>query len=1178
MKKYLIVLLILLGSAVTLDTTAQEMPNLLPNTPEAAALIQKVDYPINYCNGLPDISIPFHTINIKNIELPVSISYRPGGFKANEKADVAGLGWSLSTDIQISRVVKGLDDFKRSGSGDGAQFGYYYQDEGRVNYGFYKLDEQGYTGETYDRFAYLKALHENYRGNIDIEPDCFYYSLLSGKSGKFYFQKTEGTPITIVQVPYTGVRIELLSVVPTVGFKITDLDGTEYIYRGDDTEVNTGHLGLSGFSQDYANMESGYISSWKCSEIITADKKETLHFFYEPQGSTYSFSGQDYIELFYNSTYFNAYYVTNHETTPEEILEAIAASSPENYGITSAIFTDDLHQTVICPSTYYSSQFFNYCNYNQYSIYNSPIYYTRHCTGSGSSIVVPVFGNWQPDNLVVEDDNLQSPVIVRKQERLRLKDIYFTNGSIHYGYSGSQLRTIDILNNYLFNKKINFYQSTSCNTGTGTDDLNDHGYSAYLDGTTSYLDSISISTDQDTLVNLSYKFSYNNKVGFANYTKAETTFGEYSDSNPTVAGHLILGDMSIYPSDDVFCGQKFVFGKTYQGIMDYCSASNPELPPSANNVIYGDHFAGMLTGIKYPTGLSDNFQWQPNLVYTPDEALGVGGVRIKEIASMEDYKLLKKRIFKYGRDELGCGFLKNYVNNNYEVINNPAVTFECNTFAVPLSFNGIDDPSNASPAYLLKNYFSKAEHYTLLELKNENYTGSGGVDYSSRFDDDVRMSWGEFHFAFNATSDPKYEYQYEKLKQSKVLQFHPNTAGNIPFSYNCPVYYDVVTEYREEGGANTGKTVYKYNTEAGNFLFGTFGHYGIYNPPAEWAYGHLVSKTDYKARDNGGVIVFDPVRSVTNTYKYIPGCADVFLSTRHFDYLTNATKNMALFNYIRTTSGVPDFFTPTIDGWDRTGYVIMDTTVVKTYSDGGCVTETSLFEYDENLLLAKKVTTMKSSGETINTLYGYSNTDCPVLANQGRLNSLINKQTYVNDVLKESVKNVYSNSWLSNNSLVALQKIQTSTLDNPLEDRILYHNYDEYGNPADVSKNNDVHQTYIWGYDQTYPVAKFDNLSYPAVSSNSTLMNYLNQLQNYTDLTDATVRSNLKTLNDNIRNNVPAGAMVTTFTYIPLVGMTSQTDPNGVTTYYEYDPLGRLKTTLDNESKVTRHYKYHYGN
>ena len=57
--------------------------------------------------------------------------------------------------------------------------------------------------------------------------------------------------------------------------------------------------------------------------------------------------------------------------------------------------------------------------------------------------------------------------------------------------------------------------------------------------------------------------------------------------------------------------------------------------------------------------------------------------------------------------------------------------------------------------------------------------------------------------------------------------------------------------------------------------------------------------------------------------------------------------------------------------------------------------------------------------------------------------------------------------------------------------------------------------------------------------------------------------------------NLPK-ALVTTYTYDPLVGMISQTDPNGQTVYYEYDDFNRLKLVKDQAGNIMQQYTYNY--
>lgn len=58
----------------------------------------------------------------------------------------------------------------------------------------------------------------------------------------------------------------------------------------------------------------------------------------------------------------------------------------------------------------------------------------------------------------------------------------------------------------------------------------------------------------------------------------------------------------------------------------------------------------------------------------------------------------------------------------------------------------------------------------------------------------------------------------------------------------------------------------------------------------------------------------------------------------------------------------------------------------------------------------------------------------------------------------------------------------------------------------------------------------------------------------------------------------PANALLTTYTYEPLIGITTVDDPKSQSAYYEYDNFGRLKYVKDQAKNIIKSYEQHYIN
>lgn len=83
--------------------------NLVPVSPSAFQFLKYVEMPVSEYTGLPSIAVPFYTIKEDGLEIPISLSYHAGGNRVSQDASWVGLGWDM-TFGSIVQIINDQDD------------------------------------------------------------------------------------------------------------------------------------------------------------------------------------------------------------------------------------------------------------------------------------------------------------------------------------------------------------------------------------------------------------------------------------------------------------------------------------------------------------------------------------------------------------------------------------------------------------------------------------------------------------------------------------------------------------------------------------------------------------------------------------------------------------------------------------------------------------------------------------------------------------------------------------------------------------------------------------------------------------------------------------------------------------------------------------------------------------
>lgn len=418
---------------------------------------------------------------------------------------------------------------------------------------------------------------------------------------------------------------------------------------------------------------------------------------------------------------------------------------------------------------------------------------------------------------------------------------------------------------------------------------------------------------------------------------------------------------------------------------------------------------------------------------------------------------------------------------------------------------------------------------------------------------------------------------YNRCTPGFIRIYSTDMMGNASMDKHFYIYYPEVAEYiyDEVQRKNNGKTIRTYNEYYPTFRLadvpekvyldqqhntaGSNGNTGAYIDDYRYGFKPRITSTSVFLSNGSNYDL-----QSKEEYEYLPiGTGKTFQNfmvskvvfTNQF-FTTHEDENQRLYEY---KSSLYYHFEYNI----YSGREVLTKKINTLFTPQGNVVSTETYQYDSMNRIIKTTQANSANGIIEKTMtYPMASTH-PGLVNKNMVSTVIETLTKQNNQETEKVKNIYA----SNDILPA--SIQTSS--GTLREVVKFDGYNSLGNILGYTGIDNVSTTYVWGYKGNYPIAEIKNAKYSDVSSKINFNTYFNK----TTLSDTDINQLMS-----LQTSLP-GSQVTVYTYKPLIGITSITDPKGFRTYFDYDSFGRLKETYFKEGSVKRiieAYKYNYKN
>lgn len=1122
----------------------QYAPAVIPPSPQSSNLGKYVETPVGNYTGVPNISIPLWEGSSGSVKVPISLSYHASGVKVEEIAGWTGLGWTLSVGGSITRTIVGLADeltFKNSGT--------------RPLIPYDIIGDPDYAPGSPPQLI-TDVLNKV----EDIEPDVYNFSV-PGYSGKFVIEN-DGNVLLIPKQP-----IKILPNWSNDTWIIKTPDGNIYTFSSTTCKTTAVSKNSSGSRTEVLNMKP---TSWYLTTITDANGQNTVSFTYTNYFD--SIPAIQYDLSASQSLQYSLYDPSGPvENTPiqytefyseDKRLEQITFSNG-NIVKLYASDVDGLQIRLDSIRVNYSNKLikkfaFGYDKFNKVSggqdrlklisltevgtsTSNKPylFYYNEQSLPDRLSLAQDCWGYYNGKNSNTSLTPTQT----------------IEDGSNHFaGYINLNLE-LSVLNNpYLYDLDYVPGMTNSRITIEGSDKEMDE---TYLQA--GILNKIVYPTGGYV------EYSYEpNRAGYIGSAKIKMK--EFDDQFATVM--CPEGQTSQSIDFSINCGQaiKILYefaSTTAPNTIYYGLRSKVRLLNSSSTVIwekvfhsYDEYNNGWYSasGYEYVNNTSGPYPATYTLVSIPYTNNGVADIARISAKYVQITDTL---------NDVYAGGLRIKRIDYKENINATPIATEF-TYE-------IEDGTETRSSGVLQSipFFSRFYYPQFIPVIVSGGSQNGIVEISSSSQMPLATTQGSFvgyrkvSVSNSGLGTTEYYYTSGYEYPDKLIQqypFHLNILNqNHPmciFDYKRGLITEKIV--KDNNGLIKLHETYEYNPIENQFLYDPL--YGESLPvlrvtreyQSRIFFGHFHYLTDWNF----------PISKTTSTYSSSGNneLIATITETYHYDNQTHMQQSRST---LVGSDGVksinhtlyPDDYTNT------SGFIkeMKDKNIIKPIESVKYLTDAS----NNTIITSGEVNTYKTSSYCgfLDKKY-ILKTASPIPKAQFKLSSKASVNALLPD---EGQSTAFS---ISNIDSHYPQTAPDLVIDQ----------YDIKGNLLQYHKNLDINQSFYWCYNYNYPVIKAENItrtelnSLVSTSLSGTGFSDLNTLLN--SITSFP-NTSWNTFNQNLRNNASA-AMITTYTFKPLVGMTSETDQSGSTTYYEYDNLGRLQYIKNIEGTIVKEYKYHF--